>query len=146
LLVILLGTLLNACFTFWYVRRNNQKTAEILSEKGNDLFETVQNQLDEALGEFRPLISRAMSIVGTAGAQVKQVQAFEREVVRSIQDELPITPEMIGAFSPRLAEMVENNPELLIRGQQILQKMLGDVAQNDPYGSSMGPVDRRPEI
>ncbi len=103
--------------------------------------EEVQALLDTEFAAFRPLISRAMTLAGNAGNQAKKVQAFEREAIRAVQDDLPITPDMIRSFSPKLGDMIDENPELLFKGREILQKILGD-----QQGSVRARIDRRAEI
>ena len=122
---ILLSCLISACFTFWVSRRSNKIAAETIQKKGEDLLEVVREHLETEFAQFRPLISRAMSIAGNAGQVAKKVQAFEREAIKAVQDDLPITPDMIRSFSPKLGEMIDENPELLFKGREVLMKILG---------------------
>ena len=123
--IILLSCLISACFTIWALRKNNETAIETISERQNDVYVKVQELLDTEFEQFRPLISRAMSIAGTAGAQVKKTQAFEKKLIETIQDDLPITPEMVRAFSPALGDMVDENPRLLVTAANVIQKVLG---------------------
>lgn len=144
-ILVLVACLISLVVTFYIVRKNNKIASETVQTRIVSIREEVQELLDTEFAAFRPLISRAMSIAGNAGAQAKKVQAFEREAMKAIQDDLPITPEMITAFSPKLGEMVEENPELLLKGRDILQRILGDNQQGF-NGFRRARIDRRPEI
>lgn len=144
-LVALLTCLYATFITVWVTRKNNENASEIIQTRIASIREEVQALLDTEFEQFRPLISRSMTLAANAGAQVKKTQAFEREIVRTIQADLPITPEMITAFSPKLGEMVEENPELLIKGHQVLQRLLGD-GGGSAAESRRRRIDRRPEI
>lgn len=125
-IAVLISTVMSALVTFWALRRNNQEVKISIEKTGSSLLEEVQGFLDKEFDQFRPLISRSMTLAANAGVAAKKVQAFEREAIRAIQDDLPITPEMITAFSPRLGEMVEENPELLFKGREILERLMGN--------------------
>lgn len=144
--IILISCLLSAIFTFWVLRKNNKIASEAVQTRILSIREEVQALLDREFEEFRPLISRAMSIVGSAGAQVKKTQAFEKELIETIQDDLPITPEMVRAFSPQLGDMVDENPRLLVTAAQVIQKILGGQGLLNTEGSSRPTIDRRPEV
>lgn len=133
---ILVSTILSALFTFWALRRNNQDVKISIEKAGTGLLDQVQAFLDKEFDQFRPLISRSMTLAANAGVAAKKVQAFEREAIRAIQDDLPITPEMITAFSPRLGEMVKENPELLFKGREILEKLMGNQLPGLPGSTS----------
>lgn len=133
---VLVSTLLSAFVTFWALRRNNQEVKITIEKAGSGLLEEVQVFLDKEFDQFRPLISRSMTLAANAGVAAKKVQAFEREAIRAIQDDLPITPEMISAFSPRLGEMVKENPELLFKGREILEKLMGNQLPGLPGSNS----------
>ncbi|MEE9403115.1 MAG: hypothetical protein V3V47_07960 [Desulfobacteria bacterium] len=137
----LFACIVSACFTIYVVRRSNKMASEIVQEHTLSIREEVQALLDTEFAAFRPLISRAMTLAGNAGNQAKKVQAFEREAIRAVQDDLPITPDMIRSFSPKLGDMIDENPELLFKGREILQKILGD-----QQGSVRARIDRRAEI
>lgn len=123
---MLVSTLISACFSVILLRRNNQEAKIAIQTAGDSLLGTVQEYLDKEFEQFRPLISRSMTLAANAGVAAKKVQAFEREAIRAIQADLPITPEMISSFSPRLGEMVKENPELLLKGREILEKLMGN--------------------
>jgi len=135
-LLILISCLLSAIFTIYVTRRNNAEASELIKSQSLSLLDRVQEQLNQEFEQYRPLISRSMTLAANAGAQAKKVQAFEREVMRAVQDDLPITPEMIRAFSPKLGDMVDENPELLIKGRDILQKVLGGGVQLNTNNAS----------
>lgn len=127
----LLGAiLLSACVSYWLIKRNNEQTAEILKDKLLEIHASIEEALNEALGPFLPLIKRSMTLASNAGAQANKVKAVEREIIRAVQEDLPVTPEMITAFSPRLGEMLEENPELLPKAYSFLKQFIGDSQGN----------------
>ncbi len=144
--IILVACLLSAIFTILVLRKNNKIASEAVQTKVLSIREEVQELLDKEFEEFRPLISRAMSIVGSAGAQVKKTQAFEKHLIETIQDDLPITPEMVRAFSPQLGDMVDENPRLLVTAAQVIQKIMGGQGLLDTGGTSRPPINRRSEV
>jgi hypothetical protein len=77
---------------------------------------------------------------------VKKTQAFEKELIATIQDDLPITPEMVRAFSPQLGDMVDENPRLLVTAAQVIQKIMGGQGLLDTGNASRPAIDRRPEV
>ena len=144
--IILLSCLLSALFTIWMTRKNNKIASEVVTTGFEDIIKEVQGLLDTEFEQFRPLISRAMSIAGSAGAQVKKTQAFEKQLIETIQDDLPITPGMVRAFSPALGDMVDENPRLLVTAANVMQKLLGGGGLLDTGSASRDPIDRRPEV
>lgn len=143
--IILVACILSALFTIWMTRKNNVLLHENIEISIDSVVKEVQALLDKEFEEFRPLISRAMSIVGSAGAQVKKTQAFEKQLIETIQDDLPITPEMVRAFSPQLGDMVDENPRLLVTAAQVIQKILGGQGLLDTGNASRRPIERRRE-
>lgn len=144
--IILLSCIISACFTFWALRKNNKNAAVTIEKRELSIREEIQDLLDSTFAEYKPLISRSMTLAANAGAQVKKTQAFERKLIETIQDDLPITPEMVRTFSPALGDMVDENPRLLVTAANIIQKVLGDGSLINISGSSRQPIDRRPEV
>ena len=144
--IILISCLLSAIFTFWALRMNNKIASETLKSKILSIRHEVQDLLDTEFEKFRPLISRSMTLAANAGAQVKKTQAFEKQLIETIQEDLPITPDMVRAFSPQLGDMVDENPRLLVTAAQVIQKVLGGQGLLDTGGSSRPAIDRRPEV
>ena len=122
-LIILVACSISALVSLWFTRKSNKITAEILESKGESLFKALEDTMNEQLEPFLPLIKRSMTLAANAGASVKKVQAMEREIIRAVQDDLPITPEMISMVSPRLGEMLEESPELMPKLLQIGKRM-----------------------
>ena len=145
-ILVLLACLISLAVTFFIVRKNNKIASETFENSILSIRGEVQALLDTEFAAFRPLISRSMTLAANAGAQAKKVQHFEREAIKAVQDDLPITPDMIRSFSPKLGEMIDENPELLFKGREILQKILGDGGQPGFNGSRRARIDRRPEI
>jgi len=144
--IILICCLFSACFTIYVLRKNNKIASEAIQTRVTSIREEVQALLDTEFEQFRPLISRAMSIAGNAGAQVKKTQAFERQLIETIQDDLPITPDMVRAFSPQLGDMVDENPRLLVTAANVMQKILGGGDLLNTGTASRPAIDRRPEV
>ena len=141
-ILILVACSISAFVTIVILRKNNENASEIIQTRITTIREEVQTLLDTEFDQFRPLISRSMTLAANAGAQAKKVQAFEREAIKAVQDDLPITPDMIRSFSPRLGEMIDENPELLFKGREILEKIWG----NGSGSTARARIDRRPEI
>lgn len=128
-LVILISCVLSGLFSFgivWFERRKAQVYyKDMLQSSGQAVIETIQGSIQDQLGPILETNSRAMGIIGSIGAQTKKVQMVERQVMEAIQDDLPITPDMIRSFSPSLADTLEEYPELLPKAIQAYQKITG---------------------
>lgn len=122
-LSILVSCIISACVTVWFTRKSNENAAVIIKQQGNSLFQALEDTLNEQLEPFKPLIKRSMTMAANAGHQSQRVMAVEREIMKAIQEESPISPELIKEFSPRLGEMLEEHPELLPKALQVLKKM-----------------------
>lgn len=122
-LIILTSFILSSCVTVWFTRKSNENAAVIIKEQGTSLFQALEDTLNEQLEPFKPLIKRSMTLAQNAGLQAKRVIAVEQEIMKAIQEESPISPELVKEFSPRLGEMLEEHPELLPKALQVLKKM-----------------------
>ena len=142
----LAATILSTTITIMLLRRNNKFASEIIQTRILSIREEVQALLDTEFERFRPLISRSMTLAANAGAQVKKTQAFEKQMIETIQEDLPITPDMVRAFSPALGDMVDENPRLLVTAAQVIQKIMGGQGLLDIGNARRPAVDRRPEI
>ena len=122
-IVIVVSCLISAGVTIWFTRKSNADAAAIIRKQGSSMFEALEDTLNETLEPFLPLIKRSMTMAGNAGQQAQRAMAVEREIMKAVQEELPISPELVKEFSPRLGEMLENNPELLPKAMQVLRRM-----------------------
>ncbi len=128
-LVILISCVLSILFSFgivWFERKKADEMLEvIIRSSGQALIDTIQESIQSQLDPILETNSRAMGIIGSIGAQTKKVQMVERQVQQAIQDDLPISPDMIRSFSPSLADTLEEYPELLPKALQAYQKITG---------------------
>ena len=128
-LVILISCVLSILGSFgivWFERRKAQiYYQDMLKSSGQAVIETISASIEEQLDPILEVNSRAMSIIGTIGAQTKKVQMVERQVLKAVQEDLPITPDMIRSFSPSLADTLDEYPELIPKAIQAYQKFTG---------------------
>ena len=128
-LVILTSCVLSILASFgivWYERRKAQiYYKDMLQSSGQAVIETIQESITGQLDPILEVNKRAMGIIGSIGAQTKKVQMVERQVMQAVQDDLPISPDMIRSFSPSLADTLEEYPELLPKALQAYQKITG---------------------
>ena len=105
-LVILISCVLSILASFgivWYERKKaDELYQDMVKQAGQAVIDTIQESITGQLDPILEVNSRAMSIIGTIGAQTKKVQVVERQVMKAVQEDLPITPDMIRSFSPSL--------------------------------------------
>ena len=98
---------------------------DMVKSAGQAVIETVNVSLMEQLDPILKLNSQAMSIMGKAGAATNQMKMMERQVMEAVNQQLPISPDMIEEFSPALAETLRKYPELMPKALQVYQKITG---------------------
>lgn len=97
----------------------------LLKSQGQAVIETINTSLMEQLDPILKLNSQAMSIIGKAGAATNQLKMMERQVMEAVNEQLPISPDMIEEFSPALAETLRKYPELMPKALQVFEKITG---------------------
>lgn len=134
-LIIIVSCIISAAVTIWFTRKSNEEAAALIQEKGTSLFQALEATLNETLEPFLPLIKRSMTLAGNAGQQAQRVMAVEKEIFKAIQEESPISPELVKEFSPRLGELLEEHPELMPKAMQVLKQM--GILPGEGLGSAM---------
>ncbi len=87
--------------------------------------DTVNTSLKEQLDPILNVNTRAMTMIGNLGAKANQVKMMERQVMEAVNQELPISPDMIESFSPALAQTLRDHPEMMPKAIQVYQKLMG---------------------
>lgn len=113
---------------------------ELLKSQGQAVIETINESLQAQLDPILKVNSQAMSIIGKAGAAANQMKMMERQVMEAVNEQLPISPDMIEEFSPALAETLRKYPELGPRALQVIEKLTGG---GGDWGFNI-PSSRRP--
>lgn len=122
---------------------------EAIKDAGQGVVETINSSLTEQLDPILKVNSQAMSIIGKAGASANQVKMMERQIIEAVNQDLPISPDMIESFSPALAETLRKYPELMPKAIAAYQKIMGDGGFDLGGGSRARthPLsNRRPEV
>lgn len=159
--IILVSTVIAACMciaTAYFYQLRAAKRIEERSEQVEiyvqdmirsavqSAIETVNESLKTSLDPILAVNSRAMSMIGNLGAKANQIKMVERQVMEAVNNELPISPDMIEAFSPALAETLRDHPELMPRAMQVFNKIMGDGGISGLPGLNglpLGPSNRR---
>ena len=107
-----------------------------IKSAGQAVIETINSSLTEQLDPILKVNSQAMSIIGKAGAATNQLKMVERQVMEAVNQDLPISPDMIEEFSPALAETLRKYPELMPKALQVFNKVTGggDLGGNVDWG------------
>jgi hypothetical protein len=98
---------------------------DMIKSAGQAIIETINTSLMEQLDPILKVNSQAMSIIGKAGAAANQMKMMERQVMEAVNEQLPISPDMIAEFSPALAETLRKYPELMPKALQVFEKVTG---------------------
>lgn len=98
---------------------------DMIKDAGQAVIETINTSLMEQLDPILKVNSQAMSIIGKAGAAANQMKMMEKQVMEAVNEQLPISPDMIEEFSPALAETLRKYPELMPKALQAFEKLTG---------------------
>lgn len=112
---VLVGSLsLGISLTLLHLRM--KKLQKFTSDGIKTLTEGIEAQLKPVLETN----SRAMSIIGTQGAEVKKHKAAERMIAKGIMGDNKMVMDGVRALFPQLADYIDENPEV---GLELLPKV-----------------------
>lgn len=149
-IIILIASGISAVFTMiilylmsWKTRKTieimrtdtTEEIQTLLKSQGQAIIETINSSLAAQLDPILKVNSQAMSIIGKAGAASNQMKMMEKQVMEAVNDQLPISPDMIEEFSPALAETLRKYPELMPKAMQVFEKLTGG---GDNWGFNVG--------
>ena len=141
-----LSTLVSLAIASFYIKKAEKQTVDLLKSGIQAAIDTVNTSLTDQLDPILKTNSQAMGIIGSIGAQTKKAQAVEREVFSAIKEDLPITPDMIRQFSPKLGDMLEENPQMIGTAIQAYNKIMGGGQPTDQsYSSRPHPLAGKEE-
>lgn len=143
-IIISVSTILSAIITagaVWFYHRKATKTLEetieyeksklqehviiLIKDAGQNLIEVMEESFKLSLAPIMAVNSKAMSMIGGLGAKANQVKMVERQVMEAVNQNLPISPDMIEEFSPALAETLRKYPELMPKALEVYSKITG---------------------
>lgn len=122
-------------------------TLTLLNRRVKTLREFVKNGLeaftDDLEEQLKPILetnSRAMSIIGTQGAEVKKFKAAERMLSQGLLEDNKLVIDGLRAVFPRLGEYIDENPEVGIELLPRIQKIISNYQETtSPYQSRSHP-------
>lgn len=135
-------TLIGVVATWFILIRRVEKLRIFVS----DGLETFQEEVGAQLKPVLDLNSKAMSIIGTQGAEVRKVKAAERMIATGIMDDNKLVMDGVRQIFPKLGDYLDENPEVVMDLLPRLKQMYSQVQENDGKGYTSKPHPFRDEV
>lgn len=122
-----------AAFITWFLLNRRVKKLQDFVSTG---LTTFQDEVGAQLKPVLDLNSKAMSIIGTQGAEVKKVKAAEKMIATGLMDDNKLVMDGVRQIFPKLGDYLDENPEVVMDLLPRLKQMYTQVQGNELSGQS----------